>query len=176
MDLDKIEKQLRENEIAIIVMPKTNYSENIMKLIKTISKISNSICYVSANKPEKTLIKMLNENDIDPKKFLIIDCISEREEHKKDKSIFVKSPTNLTGVNLAIKEAIDLGIDSVFIDAISTFMIYEQGVIVVRFAHNIITKLREIEKKCIFIVMKEDINRALLDDLDMFVDVVCDYE
>jgi len=176
MELDKIEKQLKEKDIAIIVMPKTDYSENIMKLVKIISKISNSICYVSANKPEKTLIKMLNENCIDPKKFLIIDCITETAERKKDKNIFVKSPANLTGVNLAIKEAIDLGVDSIFIDAISTFMIYEQGVVVIKFAHNLITKLRELEKKCIFIVMKEDINRALLDDLDMFVDVVCDYE
>lgn len=172
MDFDKIEKLLKEKDISIIILPKNDYSENVMKIARIMAKLNNLICYISANKPEKTLVKMMDQNSIDQKKFIIIDCITETAEQKKGRTFYMKSPTNLTGVSLAVKEAVEMGAENFLFDAISTFMIYEQGIIVVRFAHNIITRLRESDKKCVFIVMEGDVNRVIIDDLDMFVDAV----
>ncbi len=33
---------MKEHDISIVVMPKTNYSENIMKLVKAVSNIHNN--------------------------------------------------------------------------------------------------------------------------------------
>lgn len=174
-DLKEVEKQLKENDIVMITLPKANYSEKVMDIVKIIANLNKSICYVSVNRPEKTLVELFNENDIDRKKFLIIDCISSNvEKHEKGEgtTIFIKSPANLTELSLAVVDAIDSGLEAVFIDSLSTFIVYVKELIVVKFAHNIISKMRVSEKKGIFIVLKSDISTILFDDLNMFVDSV----
>ncbi len=173
MNLIAIEKILREKQLSLLVLPRLNYSENVVKIVKILATLSNPICYVSANKPEKNLIEIFNANGIDSKKFVIIDCVDELPpKGKNDRTTFVRSPANLPVLKTAIKEAIEMGAENIFVDAISTFMIYEEGIVVVRFVHSIITMIRKMGKKCVLIFMEGTASKDLLDDLSMFVDSV----
>ena len=173
--LNEIEKQLKEKDIVMVILPKVKYSEKIIDVLKIVAEHNKSICYVSANKPEKTLVNLFDVNNIDLKKFLIIDCVTgsvAKKEEKDMATVFISSPRNLTGLSIAVTEALDLGIGNVFVDALSTFMVYEKGLVVIRFAHSLISKIRASSSKGVFIVLKDDVSSVLLDDLSMFVDEV----
>ncbi len=177
IDLFYAEKQLQDNGIVLLILPKAEYSENLMTILKIVVKQNKSICYVSANKPEKTITKLFNENDIDRKKFLIIDCITGqvgKEEGKEGATIFIKSPADLTELILAVIGAINFGLEIVFIDSLSTFLVYRNETTVVKFTHNLISKLRSLDKRGIFVILKDDVGTALIGDLGMFVDRVID--
>ena len=164
----------------MVILPKLTYSSIILALLRIISEQNESICYVSANKPEKTFTRILEVNDIDRKKFLIIDCagVGDRGRQPGDgaETIFVDSPRDLTNVSIGVTDAINRGVENIVFDALSTFMIYGEGLVVVRFAHSLISKIRTSERKGVFIVLKDEISRILLDDLCMFIDAVIDFE
>ena len=166
--------KLSESEIVLSVVPKNEYSQDLVRLIKIIAKQNNSVCYVSANKPMRAILKLFDKTGVDPKKFLIIDCITTGPltEKRAGSTIFMRSPKNLTGLAITVGEAVDQGVENIFVDALSTFIIYTESPAVVRFAHSLITRLRVADKKGVFIIVKGDIGKGLLDDLSMFVDNV----
>lgn len=177
----KIRAQVNGKSVVLFLMSKADYSNKIIELAGIVASENKSTCYVSVNKPASVLIKALGEANIDTKKFWFIDCIShsafgegnETKKGQKDSLIlYVSSPRNLTELSIDISGAVGNGMKSIFVDALSTFLIYEDGLVVIRFAHNVIAKLREYDCRGYFVVLKNDISSALLDDLSMFVDEV----
>ena len=176
----KLESQLKGKDIVLLVLSKAEYSDSVLGLASAISKKTPGICYVSANKPANALIKLFETGKITTKKFQFIDCASSSSAASKGSSkdsrdiTYVSSPRNLTELSIAISRAIGKcnASDAIFVDALTTFLIYNDGLTVVRFAHNLISTLREKEKKGYFIALRNDISSSLLDDLSMFVDGV----
>jgi len=165
--------KLKTEEVSMIILPKNQYNSKLLEVVKEAANENKSIAYVSVNKPEATLIKNFEEQGINKKKFLIIDCVSKGLKKKDGVStIYLSSPRDLTRISIAVSEAVDRGVSLVFIDALSTFMLYEKGLSVVRFAHNLINKTRAENAKAILICLKGDVGSKLLDDLSMFVDGV----
>lgn len=175
-----LEKQLKGRDIVLFVLSNADYSEKVTELARIVSERNQRVCYVSANKPAKALIKLFGGKRINAKKFWFIDCISRSSfgEGNANKGqnesviLYTSSPGNLTELSINITGALTNGATGVFVDALSTFLIYEEGTVVIRFAHNVISRLREYECKGYFVVLKNDISSSLLDDLSMFVDGV----
>lgn len=172
-----LEKKMKEESIVLLVLSKEGYSEKIAALAKIAAKQSRCICYVSVNKPADALAKMFVMQGIDAGKFRFIDCISRTAfdnsvKKGNDRTIFISSPGNLTELSINVASAISEGASDVFVDALSTFLIYDEPLAVVKFAHNLITKLRECNGRGFFVVLKNEVSNALLDDLSMFSDSV----
>lgn len=175
----KLETQLKGKNVVLLVLSKNEYSEKVFGLIAIISKKTPSICYISVNKPAKALVKLFDAEKMNTKKFQFIDCVSSSDagsESAKDsgaRSItYISSPRNLTALSIAINNALRdaPAKDAVFVDALTTFLIYNEGLTVVRFAHSLISAVREKNKMGFFIALRNDISNSLLDDLSMFVD------
>jgi len=178
-DLQKLEQQIEAENITILLMPKINYSDRLMDILKLFSEHRQKICYVSANRPAKSLMKQFEAFSIDANKFKIIDCISDSvtQTDKRNASVyFIGSPKNLTELSIVLAKSMQEGAENIFVDALSTFVIYQDSITVVRFTHNLISKLRSDEKNGIFVVLKDEISNVLLSDLSMFVDNVIDGE
>lgn len=173
-----LEKKMKEESIVLLVLSKEGYSEKIAALAKIAAKQSRCVCYVSVNKPADALVKMFGMQGIDAGKFRFIDCISRTAFDNSvnkvggDRTIFISSPSNLTEISINVAAAISGGASDVFVDALSTFLIYDEPLAVVKFAHNLITKLRECNGRGFFVVLKNELSNALLDDLSMFSDSV----
>lgn len=175
INFEMLEKKMANEGLLIIVVPRSGYAKKLVKIVKIVEKQNENICYVSANKPEKSLVEMFISEGIDRKKILIIDCIAGefgKEKGTAGKTISISSPNNLTKLSLTIGEEIKSNSDIVFFDSLSTFMLYESGLTVIKFAHNLISKIRAVEKRGIFIILKDDASSVLLDDLCLFVDDV----
>lgn len=178
MVLKNVEMQLEGKDVVLLVLTKSEYSEKIVELARIVSGRNRGICYVSVNKPAKALSKAFAEQKIDTKNFRFIDCISRTafdnsvKKEGGDRTVFISSPGNLTELSINLSASISREIKDVFVDALSTFLIYAEGIAVIRFAHNLITRLRECGGRGYFVVLKNDISGALLDDLSMFSDGV----
>lgn len=178
LEFKSVERAIKEKDIVLIVLSKSEYSEKILGIARIAAGRGGGLCYVSVNKPASSLLKVFGAEGIDTGKIKFIDCISraafsgDMKNCDSGNIIFLSSPRNLTELSINIAEVVAKGIKSVFVDALSTFLIYEDGMVVIRFAHTLITKLREAGGHGALVILQNDISGALLDDLGMFVDCV----
>ena len=120
---------------------------------------------------------MLKENNIPSEKIFFIDTLTSEVQTppKLDNCIFVQSPSALTEISLAFSDALSSkGCDVILIDSISTLLIYQDVHSIIRFSQTLMTKGRVMNKKLVFVALKED-SEGLVKDISMFVDKIIDY-
>lgn len=162
-----------------MLLPNKVYSEKMKEIAKTVSELSERLCYVTLNKPYKTLLKDFEKSKIDSNKFFFIDCVTKKvkEEKVKEQVVYVSSPKALTEINIVMKKVLNAGkVNSTIFDSLSTLLVYEGSHAVVRFAHSIISMFRTLGSKGILISLEEDLHSELIKDLNMFVDKVVELE
>lgn len=178
LNAQSVAMQMKSKDLVLLVLSKNEYSENILELSKIVSKQSKGVCYVSVNKPAKSIAQVFSAAGIDTKNFRFIDCVSRSafdnniKKEGADKTVYISSPGNFTEISINVASCMSNGFDTVFVDALSTFLVYGDSNTVIRFAHSLITKVREFGGKGFFVVLKDDVSNALLNDLSMFVDGV----
>jgi len=173
--ISKIEKAVKENDVILILVPNRLYSEKIMDITKTVSLLSERICYVTLNRPCKTLLKDFEENKIDSGKFFFVDCVTKKvkEEEEGEQVVYVSSPKALTEMSIVMKKLLEAGeIETTIFDSLSTLLVYEDPHVIVKFAHSIISMFRTLGSKGILISLKDDMKSEVVKDLNMFVDEV----
>ena len=169
-----LEEEVETNQILLFVISKTNYTEMLLDVIRAVEKVSDKVCYVTLNRPYNNIVSQLKNNRIDDSKFLFVDAITSTVQTPKqvENCIFVQSPDALTDLSLAFSQALGK-CDTALFDTMSTLVIYQDIGSVLKFIHNIVTKLRIGNKKGVLIALKED-SEELIKDLHMFVDKVVD--
>ncbi len=158
-----------KNSIVVVVTSGSEYRNAVNDVIG-FSKDFKKPCYVTLNEPFEK-IRGLYGN----KKLLIVDCVTStvKTPPDDDEVLFVSSPKSLTEISIAIQKSFDdFGSDFLIFDSISTLMVYEKSVRMMKFIHNMILKLRGENANSILIVMKDDMGDDILKDLSMFVDKV----
>lgn len=176
----KLGSRIKGMDIVLFVLSKSDYALQIKEIVKSVAEQNKKICYVSANRSADVLATSFKAEGIDVRDFWFIDCISRtasaesytKKSQKDAVILFVDSPRSMTDLSISISGAINNGVKNVFVDALSTFLIYNETVMVVRFVHNLISRLRESSGRGFFVVLKSDISSAILGDLTMFVDRV----
>lgn len=170
-----IKEGIKNNKIVVFVIPNKEYAARLEEIITALSKVYKSMCYVSLNKPYNVLINKLKKSKIDTEKFFFIDCITESVEGNavKDHVFYVYSPKALTELSITIKKVLDKAkIEITIFDSLSTLLIYEEIVNVIRFTQSLMTTLRTRGSGGIFTCLKEGISEDLIKDLNMFADKV----
>jgi len=111
----------------------------------------------------------------DLKKFFFIDAVtaSVKTPEENDNVVFISSPRALTELNITLNKVLEVGnLDCTVFDSLSTLLVYEDQMTVIRFVHNVMAKLRTTNSKGVFTALKEDITTNLMKDLNMFADKV----
>jgi hypothetical protein len=166
-------KALKKGGIYIITIPPKIYSSESVKIIKHIEKISKKICYVNLNKFLTSLIKDLEDSEIDTKKFFFVDAITKStdpnmqdEENRK----FVRSPSALTELSITIAEVLSSSKpEALFFDSISACLVYNPEMITVKFLHTLIGRIRAAKCTAVLTCLEQEKPRVI-EDLGMFVD------
>ena len=169
----EIQKDLGENQVILLVIPKLNYSAVLLEVIRELEKKYGKVGYITLNKPYTSVIDGLVKNKIDQKKFFFIDTLTSgiKKPEPADNCIFVSAPNALTELSIAFSRAmIDVGCEAAVFDSLSTMLVYEGAHSIIQFAHQLITKTRVAGKNIVFISLKEDTGSELIKDLYMFVD------
>jgi KaiC/GvpD/RAD55 family RecA-like ATPase len=125
------------------------------------------------------LIKILEKNNINTDKLFFIDCITktlglEREEKK---CLFLENPQNLTNIAIAIDEimsAIPAKNKSLFVDPMSTLLIYNRVETVSKFLHVLTGKIRVLNLNGVLLSAEKELDPEFADQLEQFVDKTVD--
>lgn len=173
-----VKEAIKENDIILVLVPNDKYSEKINEITEIAAKLSEKICYVSANKPYTTLIKNFEKSKIDTSKFCFIDCVTRSAAGSEagGRVVCVSSPKALTEMNIAMKKVLDADKPGITVfDSLSTLLIYEDSSVVTRFVHSIISVFRSLGSKGVLISLKDEVKNELVKDLSMFVDKVVEF-
>ena len=168
-----LKQDIKGNKILLFSLGSGSYRKKTKELVRASSSSFKRICYVTFNDPYETLA-----DSIAPGKgsgFFWIDCVSATVKSPKPEHgvTFVSSPHALTEVSIAIKKAIEKEkTEFVILDSISSMLVYEKPLTVLKFIHNISLTLRTSGTGAAFIILREDVNEEVIKDLNMFVDKV----
>lgn len=156
---------------------------SIKKYMQTNNEILKMLCnekkchgiYISVNRPYKNLLKILKENNIDVKKLFFIDAITKTAggSEKKDSYLLVGSPQALTEISITLGQVAKSIPDKhkfLFLDSISTLLMYNQDKVVAKFVHSLTTKLREWEMGGVLLTMKKETDEKMISLLNQFSD------
>jgi len=172
--LKKIESLKRKNGIYLFISPAEYYNLINSTILAYYTKTrKKSGIYVTLNKSFKSISASLNEEGIDVSRLYFIDGITRTENNNaKDKNCtFISSPHALTELSLAITTATNTGkFDFLFFDSINTLLIYNDLKTTQKFAHYVITKMREANLGGIIFSLDEASGKNVIPAITQFCD------
>ncbi|NYZ79399.1 hypothetical protein H0N99_04600 [Candidatus Micrarchaeota archaeon] len=167
--------------IALIISSADIYSiaqETALKVL--IGKKGMNGAYVTFNRPYSTLKATIKGMGLDLSKLFFIDLITESaggsaERCATDNCFYVSSPKNLTELSILMEQAmLRLPAEKrfVFIDSISTMLIYNDPDTVLRFIHALTGKMRLLGITGIIFLLEKESDEKFKAQVAQFCDKV----
>lgn len=153
----------------LIISPVKKEFDDAINLIKKFK--DKSFIYVSLNRTEEKIRKLLEENKIDTKNIFFIDCFSsEKEDHK-----ICVDPSDLDMLYSAINSFMDSikGEKIIIVDEISALVVYNSENEVAKFVKKLVENVTKKRTKLIAFTPKTN-NPELLNKVFHFFDKVMD--
>lgn len=163
---------------VLYVINSENYFQKIVEILRKDVK-DKTVVYVTTNKPYKNLLDLLKGKKL-RHKFFFVDCISksilgkESIDEKAGDCVYVESPQSLTSISIAINETMKhiSGTKTLFLDSLSTLLIYNDAVTIGRFSNFLINKLSMYDVNIIVLSLESDIDKDIIRKIQSFVDEV----
>ncbi|VVB54357.1 Uncharacterised protein [uncultured archaeon] len=175
-----INSDLQGAQILVLVIPEDQYNDKVMAILKNLAESNtNKVCYVSLNRPYSSLRNNLASAGVSINSIYVIDAITKTAEmaENTENVEFISSPDALTELSLAVSNSFDVKkFNYLFFDSLSTLLVYESDRVVTKFVHFLMAKIRVVEARAIFTVLKRDVDSVLLKDINMFADKIVDLE
>ena len=176
--LDKLPTEF----IALIISTADVYSIAQEIALRVLVKNKNmGGTYVTFNRPYTTLKKFIEDQGLDMSKLFFIDLITESaggkaDRNSSDRCFYVSSPKNLTELSILIEQAM-LRLPRtenrfVFIDSISTMLIYNDADTVLRFIHALTGKMRLLGITGIIFLLEKESDEKFMAQVAQFCDRV----
>jgi len=168
----------KKGEVILLIVSAKKYAKVNMEVLKHYCNTEKSSCvYVSVNRSYDNLISLINRNKINSDKLFVIDAITPVSDKLKDISnaLFVGSPRGLTDISISATSAIQnlpKGDRTLFLDSLSTLLIYNDVGSVTKFSHFLINKIKTWEISGVIISLEKETDEKLSSQLSQFVDRV----
>jgi len=138
-----ISKEIHRNRILLVVLDEEEYENEIGEMLKSLGKLHEKVCYVCLNKPYKDVVEALEIHKVSAKNFFFIDVLSSyyKKQEPVKNCIFVPAPNDMGSILAAISRAVEEnGCRIVVFDTFSTFLIYKQNYMVLKFAYRVLQR------------------------------------
>jgi hypothetical protein len=181
--IDKIKNafnDLPEHWLLLFVLNAEDYLEKNIAILNEVLQQEDAIgVYVTLHRPYSVLIKILEKNNINTDKLFFIDCTTKilGTENEEKKCIFLGNPQNLTNITIAIEEimsTIPSKNKSLFVDPLSTLLIYNKGETISKFLHFLTGKIRVLNLNGVLFSTGKELDPEFTDQLEQFVDKIID--
>jgi len=181
-------KRLPPNKIVLFLVNAKKYAKINMDILKIIiSEKKFSGIYIAASRPYTTLIKDLKSNEISVNDIFFIDCVTKmvptpqgvrvlyKEKLTTKNCLYITSPANLTELGVLLSQAFTIiknyNKKFLFLDSLSTLLIYNDVATIAKFVHFLTTRLRLFGLVGIIMSMEREIDKKLL----LTLSELCDY-
>ncbi len=144
-----------------------------IQILKTMLKDRTGL-YVTINEPYSSLKSILKRNKIDDSNMFFIDCITQKiagKSERTDKCLFISSPSNLTELGIAITEALHAipgRKKFLFLDTLSTLLVYNKPDAIARFSHFSISKIKLMGLAGVFMSVQNEMDAKLQQQISQF--------
>ena len=162
---EKISQELSSLEefVALATVEAKNYQKTNIEIVKFFTEEDNTPgVYVTLNKPFNIIKKIFEKEGINTKKIIFIDAVTKTsgaKMEKTDECLFIGNPENLSDISIAMDQAV-LAIPNkkkfLFVDSLSTLLIYNKPEVVAKFIHFLSGKMRAWEVKGIIITLSRE--------------------
>ena len=193
-ELEEFMNNLPRNKVVLFLVDPRMYMKRNLSIIKILvneNKLSG--IYITINRPFDTLIQTMKDNFIDIEKIFFIDCVTKmvptrdkislspkNKLERAENCIFIPSPSRLTEIGLVLSEVIS-GTENpknkfLYLDSLSTLLIYNDIETIIKFVHFLTTKIRLFGIvgiiMCVEKVIEEKLFNTLTEICDIIVNVV----
>ncbi|MBW2965956.1 hypothetical protein KY342_02515, partial [Candidatus Woesearchaeota archaeon] len=137
-----------------------------------VSNEFKGILAILTHKSASTLASEFKKNNIDDSNYCFIDFVEE--DNKPKKCFTIPCLSALTELALKIEKIKKAHkIDLIILDNVSTMIIYNDNVTILKFLHNMMIKTRKKSGKAIYSILKEG-NEKLIADISLFADEIAE--
>jgi KaiC/GvpD/RAD55 family RecA-like ATPase len=179
IDVKRLDEEiagLPEGWIVMLETPPEKSLDLSLASIKALTDKGFTGVVISANRPYKSLMSLYEKNGIDAGKVRVIDCISGKDPGNPDgdRVVFLEGVSALTSISYALNQIIDRtqGKRFVFIDSITTMLIYNAPEIFARFTHNMLTRMRIAEVNGLLITLDTETNKEIRAEIGQLCDKI----
>jgi KaiC/GvpD/RAD55 family RecA-like ATPase len=170
--------ELKEGETILFITSAQKYVSTNLEILK--QYINNRKCYcvyITVNKPYAALMKLLQQEKIDTSKCFFIDAITPTSAgmQRAGNAVFIGNPKGLTNISIAAAGAVKSmpkGHRLLFLDSISTLILYNDTGSVTKFSHFLINKMKEWDCSGAIISLEKETDEKMISQLSQFVDRV----
>ena len=164
-------------KISLYVIKADSYvkvNTDILRRLLNVEKLHG--VYITVNRPYHNLVSILKAAKINAENLFVIDAVTIATGGRptpENNCIFLDSPTNLTDITIALRQAMEVLKDKkkfIFFDTLSTLLIYNQSNSVIKFAHFLTGRMREWETTGIIISIEKEMQESMLNQLTQFCD------
>lgn len=173
--------KLQDNSITLLILNIKQYFESILEVLTVLcNEQKQAGIYVTVNKPYATLKEHFHDRNLDTSRLFFIDAITQTVVQPKltnHNVIFLPNPQSLTEISLALSEAADMLKASrrfLFLDSLSTLLIYNETENVAKFAHFLTVKMRSLNIQGVLVALRQQLDEELIYELTQYCDKVID--
>jgi len=169
-ELIKKIKELKPNTVVLFIVSGKKFHETNMTILKSLMQAKEYMgIYITISKPYEVLVRQLKKEKIDVSRLYFIDAISKSVYDKietTENCIYIPSPQSLTDLAIVISRIVEMMKKRenkfLFLDSLSTLLMYNKPEIVAQFAHFLVTRLRRVGLIGIIISIEKQIDEKLL--------------
>ncbi len=168
-------KEIKANQNLVLELERGSYKLGVLTVNKTLSSKFKPIAYITLTKPAKAIMETLEKEGVNLKNYHFIDCVSKRSglEGSVEKTVFVAGPTSLTELGIAITKLIKEKKPGLLIfDSISSLLIYNDELKAVKFLHFLMTHIKGTNAKAVYLIMRSDLGKKVVRELELFADSI----
>jgi hypothetical protein len=157
-----------------------NYVPMILSVLRNVVTADSIGVYISVNKPYFSLEEIMQSQKIPTQNMYFLDCASGlmgKTPQELDKTYILSGPTNLTELSITLSKLLSSeqvkGKEEktiLFLDSVSTFLIYNDPNTVARFLHTIAGRVRAHNIHGVFFSLHDDTTKGAIASTTQFHD------
>ena len=166
----------------MITSPPDEYPDTIMAALRNIINPSTIRVYISLNKPYFALEEEMQTHGIPSTNIFFLDCASGllgKTPQQIQNNYILSGPMDLTELSITLSSILSSdrlkGKEAetvLFLDSISTFLIYNDANVVARFLHTIAGRVRAHNIRGVFFSLEDDIAKGAIASTAQFHDKI----
>ncbi len=178
----KLKKELSglpQHYIIMLVTPSKQYLEANLAAMNLLMEPKEAAgIYVTFNRPYESLATTLENSKIDTERLYFLDLITRttgKRGERTENCIFLPSPRNLTELSIALTQLIERMEQKnrfIFMDSLSTMLIYNSSGTVAQFTHFLVSKMRLWKVGMVLVSLEKETDEELIKELGQFCDKV----
>ncbi|HLC47882.1 MAG TPA: ATPase domain-containing protein [Candidatus Norongarragalinales archaeon] len=172
-------KSLPQHYIVMLVTDSSEYMEANLASLRFLMEPDDAAgIYVTFNRPYESLTQVLKKEKLDVGRLYFLDLITQtsgKRGERTENCIFLPSPKNLTELSIALTQLVERMEQKnrfIFMDSLSTMLIYNSAGTVAQFTHFLVSKMRLWKVGMILVSLEKETDKKLIDDLSQFCDKV----